>query len=238
MGSCAYALGIIKGTYQVRGEAVKKSMLRAVVRWLFLGVCLLAGSAQAGEAVERLNAFFKHTGAMRAQFVQTVEGAAFAQPEESRGVLLMQRPGKFRWDYQTPYQQQIIADGERLWIYDPDLAQVIVKPLDTALGDTPALLLSGGSSLEERFVITELDKPREGLLWVQLLPRQKDTGFQELRLGFGAQHIERMELVDGFGQVTRLTFSQVEMNGVKLESDTFRFVPPPGVDVVGDVAKP
>jgi len=88
--------------------------------------------------------------------VQTVQGAAFAQPDESRGTLLLQRPGKFRWDYMQPYKQQIVGDGQRLWIYDVDLEQVIVKPMDAALGDTPALLLSGGGNISERFEISAL----------------------------------------------------------------------------------
>jgi outer membrane lipoprotein carrier protein len=200
--------------------------------WLLV---LLVGQAQAGEAIDRLNAFFNSRGALRADFVQTVSGAAFAQPEVSRGTLLMQRPGKFRWDYQTPYQQLIVADGKRLWIYDPDLEQVIVKPLGEALGDTPALLLSGGSSVSERFVVTELPEPRDGLRWVQLLPRQSEAGFQELRLGFGPRQLQRMELVDGFGQLTTLEFSNLQEN-VTLPANSFTFVIPSGVDVVDESA--
>lgn len=189
---------------------------------------------QAGEALERLNAFFTAKGGLRADFVQTVEGAAFSQPEVSGGILMMRRPGRFRWDYQTPYQQLIVADGQRLWIYDQDLEQVIVQPMDEALGDTPALLLSGGSSVSERFVVSELDKSREGLLWVQLLPRQSEAGFQELRLGFGPRYLQRMELVDGFGQLTRLEFSNMQEN-ISLPANSFSFVLPKGVDVLGDV---
>lgn len=188
--------------------------------------------AMAGEGMDRLQAFFNEKGAMRAQFVQTVQGAAFAQPEQSSGILTMQRPGKFRWDYQKPYQQQIVADGKNLWIFDVDLEQVVVKPLDEALGDTPALLLSGDGSVSERFDIKELDGREDDLLWVQLTPRQEDTGFQAVRLGFGKQYLLAMELVDGFGQTTTLTFSEVEMD-ISLPADTFHFVPPEGVDVIG-----
>lgn len=198
-----------------------------------MAALLLAAPLQAGQAIERLNAFFSASGGMRAEFVQTVKGAAFSQPEVSTGTLMMQRPGKFRWDYQTPYQQLIVADGQRLWIYDQDLEQVIVKPLDEALGDTPALLLSGGSSVSERFVVSELPEPRDGLLWVQLLPRQAEAGFQELRLGFGREHLQRMELVDSFGQHTMLEFSRMQEN-ITLPAKSFQFVAPQGVDVVGD----
>ncbi len=193
---------------------------------------LLTLPAHAGPAIDRLNAFFAQQGALRAEFVQTVQGAAFAQPEESRGTLLMQRPGKFRWDYTQPYEQQIVADGKRLWIYDVDLEQVVVKPLDQALGDTPALLLSGDGDLAQRFDINELTDRNDGLLWVELLPKQADTGFKAVRLGFDKTSLRSMELVDGFDQVTRLAFANVQ-TGIKLPADSFVFVPPKGVDVIG-----
>lgn len=201
--------------------------------WPWLGIFLFATAVQAGEATDRLSAFFAEKGALRADFVQTVQGAAFAQPEESRGVLIMQRPGKFRWDYRQPYQQQIIADGKRLWVYDVDLEQVVVKPMDEALGDTPALLLSGGGSVTDRFDVTELPDQGDGLAWVQLVPKQADTGFSELRLGFDKQDLQRMELRDNFGQITRLAFSHMQRN-VDVPPATFHFVPPKGVDVVGE----
>ena len=194
---------------------------------------LLSVSLQAASVTERLHNFFAEQGSMRADFVQTVQGAAFAQPEESRGAFMLQRPGKFRWDYRQPYQQQIVGDGARLWIYDVDLEQVIVKPMDAALGDTPALLLSGGGNISERFDVGELADRSDGLLWARLLPRQADTGFKEIRLGFGKKHLQAMELVDGFDQVTRLVFSNIK-TGVSLPKDSFQFVPPEGVDVVGE----
>jgi len=210
--------------------------VKTVMKRLKTAVCaallLLTLSAQAGPATDRLNAFFAQKGAMRAEFAQTVQGAAFAQPEESRGTLLMQRPGKFRWDYTQPYEQQIVADGKRLWIYDVDLEQVIVKPLDTALGDTPALLLSGDGVLPERFDIKELPDRGDNLLWVELQPKQADTGFKAVRLGFDQKHLRSMELADGFDQLTKLAFANVE-TGLTLPVDTFVFVPPKGVDVVG-----
>jgi outer membrane lipoprotein carrier protein len=207
--------------------------LAAVAHIAFIAcLALAAGQSQAGEATDRLNAFFAEPGGMRADFSQTVQGAAFAQAETSRGTLVMQRPGRFRWDYSQPYAQQIVADGQRLWIYDVDLEQVIVKPLAEALGDTPALLLSGDGAVEQRFAIEELSGRGDGLLWVQLMPKQADTGFKVVRLGFDAHSLRSMELVDGFDQVTRLAFSNVQTR-LTLPADTFRFVPPKGVDVVG-----
>ena len=194
---------------------------------------MLPFSSQAASVTERLQSFFAEKGSMRADFVQTVQGAAFAQPEESRGTLMLQRPGKFRWDYTQPYKQEIVGDGQRVWIYDVDLEQVIVKPMDAALGDTPALLLSGGVDISERFEISALADHADKLQWVKLIPKQGDTGFKEIRLGFGPKHLLGMELVDGFDQVTRLVFSNVKTD-VSLPKDSFHFVPPEGVDVVGD----
>ena len=208
---------------------LKIVITRAVLFFLSLFIAPLS----AGPASDRLDAFFATKGAMRADFVQTVQGAAFVQPEESRGTLLMQRPGKFRWDYRLPYEQQIIADGKQLWIYDVDLEQVIVKPLDEALGDTPALLLSGDGGVEQRFDIKELPDRDDGLLWMQLLPKQADAGFTTVKLGFDKQHLRSMELVDGFEQVTKLVFSNVE-TGIKLPANSFDFVPPKGVDIIGE----
>ena len=227
-------------------QDVNSHILRANPLWptwmpvffaaLFLS--LMVSPVQAGKAIDRFDAFFGAKGALRTDFEQTVEGAAVTQPKVSRGILLMHRPGRFRWDYQVPYPQLILADGKRLWIYDEDLAQVVVKPLDAAsLGDTPALLLSSeglsGSSLKENFIITELDESRDGLYWVQLLPKATDSNFQEMSMGFGEKHISKMVLVDGFGQQTTLTFSNVEVNA-KLPADSFVFKPPKGVDVIGN----
>lgn len=201
-----------------------------------LCVLLLAGlalSAQAGEATDRLNAFFTAKGGLRANFVQTVQNPAFDQPEVMRGTLLLLRPNRFRWDYQEPYKQQIVADGERLWLYDEELEQVVVKPLDAALGDTPAMLLSGGGSITERFTLKELADRGDGFVWLQLTPRQEDSGFEAVRLAFDTHDLRRMELVDGFGQITRMLFSDVTRDA-NITAAAFRFVLPMGVDVIGD----
>lgn len=215
---------------EIQGTKLVAKLLYCIAFFMLL----LAGSpVLAGDELARLTTFFAEKGSMRADFVQTVQGAAFAQPEESRGTLLLQRPGKFRWDYTQPYKQQIVGDGQRVWIYDVDLEQVIVKPMDKALGDTPAMLLSGGANVSERFEISVLTGRDDSLQWVKLIPKQEDTGFKEIRLGFGPKHLLGMELVDGFDQTTRLIFLNVK-TGESLPKDSFRFVPPEGVDVVGD----
>lgn len=181
---------------------------------------------------ERLDAFFNDVRALRGGFTQTVLDPRMRVTEEAQGTFALQRPGKFRWDYKAPYHQLIVADGDKVWIYDIELEQVTVKRLDEAVGNTPAQLLSSGEGLEKSFDITEQGSA-DGLDWVELTPKQQDSSFARVRLGFDARDLRRMELVDNFGQTTRLRFSQLERNP-KLVPSLFEFRPPPGVDVVGE----
>jgi outer membrane lipoprotein carrier protein len=194
---------------------------------------LLAPIATAGPATDRLNDFFKSVTSLRAEFHQTVLDANRKEVQSAEGSFVMQRPNKFRWDYRKPYEQLIVADGAKIWVFDRDLEQVTVRKLDEALGNTPALLLSGTSSLETNFKVVELSPTSDGLSWVELVPLQSDTAFNALRLGFGARHLQGMELVDNFGQTTQLRFTDIKLNP-SVRSTEFQFEPPPGVDVVGD----
>ena len=145
----------------------------------------------------------------------------------------MRRPDRFRWVYEQPFRQEIVADGRRLWVYDPDLLQVVVRPLRQALGETPALLLAGEARLEARFAVTALP-PEDGVEWVRLRPRGgEEAGFQRVDLGFGPRGLAAMRLVDALGQETRLVFSALRVNP-PLGEEAFRFTPPEGVDVVGE----
>lgn len=190
----------------------------------------------AGNAEQRLEQFFKQVQSMRADFTQTVISENRRSAEKSQGMLQMQRPGKFRWEYQTPYEQQIIANGKKLWIYDVEMEQVIVKKLDLALGDTPAVLLSGGANIADRFDVKEISVEGEGessLYWLQLLPKQQEASFEKLLLAFAGDNLQIMELKDAFGQITRLTFSNLEQNPA-INSSVFSFEPPAGVDVIDE----
>jgi outer membrane lipoprotein carrier protein len=200
---------------------------------VFVAAWLLAPVATAGPATDRLANFFKSVDTLRAGFEQTVLDANQKETQRAQGTFVMQRPNKFRWDYRQPYEQLIVADGTKLWIFDKDLEQVTVKKLDEALGNTPALLLSGSRSLESSFKVVEKGATADGLSWVELIPTEGDSAFTTLRLAFGARNLEAMELVDSFGQTTRLRFSNVESNA-RVRADEFEFTPPDGVDVVGD----
>jgi outer membrane lipoprotein carrier protein len=204
-------------------------------------LCLLLSGfnsvvALAGTAEQQLEKFFKQVRSMRADFTQSVISESKRAVEKSEGVLQMQRPGKFNWKYQTPYEQQIIADGKQLWIYDVEMEQVIVKKLDLALGDTPAVLLSGDADITDRFEVKEITEAMQGessLFWLQLMPRQQEAGFEKLLLAFSGDNLQIMELKDAFGQITRLTFSHLERNPV-IDPSVFTFEPPPGVDVINE----
>ena len=193
---------------------------------------VLASQVQAGIARDKLNDFYNNVESMRASFTQMTMDSRFNNSQETTGTLMMQRPGKFRWDYISPYDQSIIADGEKIWVYDKDLEQVTVNQLDAVIGNTPALLLSGGRSLDKNFKIIELESSK-GLDWVELFPLESDTSFSSVRLAFGKTRLAVMELEDSFGQTTIIKFSNLENNPV-LDSGTFQFVPPKGVDVIGE----
>jgi len=214
-------------------------MKNYVVLFLLLLSANFTSVVFAGNAEQRLEQFFKQVQSMRADFTQTVISENRRSAEKSQGVLQMQRPGKFRWEYQTPYEQQIIANGKKLWIYDVEMEQVIVKKLDLALGDTPAVLLSGGANIADRFDVKEISVDSEGessLYWLQLLPKQQEASFEKLLLAFAGDNLQIMELKDAFGQITRLTFSNLEQNPA-INSSVFSFEPPAGVDVIDEAVE-
>ncbi|MDE2088990.1 MAG: outer membrane lipoprotein chaperone LolA [Gammaproteobacteria bacterium] len=201
----------------------------AVVLALF-ALGSVAAPAWAGVGQVRLQAFFQGLHGLRADFVQTLRDGKLNEVQRSSGTLALQRPGKFRWDYRKPYHQLIVADGHTLWIYDHGLEQVTERPLGKALGNTPAMLLSSTEPLQKNFTVTDLGE-RNGLAWVELQPKAKDTGFTLIRLGFSTRTLKVMDLVDSFGQVTHLSFSNVRRNPA-LSPSLFEFTPPKGADVI------
>lgn len=189
-----------------------------------------SGNPESG--VDNLRRFFKEVNTFSARFSQVVLDERLSPIQESSGTLWIERPNKFRWDYEKPYKQRIVADGERLWVYDAGLEQVSVRPLTGGLGDTPAMLLAGRGRLEDNFTIKPLSA-QNGTEWVQLSPRRKDSGYEDIRIGFAQGKLRVLEMVDGFGQVTRVTFQSPRENP-RIEPNRFSFTPPEGVDVVGE----
>jgi len=210
-------------------------MKSVIVSMLLFVAVIFTSTGNAATAEQQLQAFYRDVHSMRADFTQTVASENSTRVDKSKGVLQMERPGKFRWDYSQPYEQQIIADGKTLWIYDVEMDQVIEKPLGKVLGQTPAVLLSGTADLTDRFTISEVHAPEldNQYAWLKLLPKHDDAGFQVMLLAFKDNILHEMQLVDAFSQMTRLTFTNLKRNPV-IDDKVFHFVPPAGVDVIGD----
>jgi outer membrane lipoprotein carrier protein len=210
-------------------------MTRRLPLALLLLLCAAALSrpldARAG-GVDRLNQFIASTQSATGEFEQRIYGRDRKVVQASRGTLAFSRPGLFRWTYLKPYPQVIVGDGVRVWIHDEDLNQVTVRKLDVALGATPAALLAGSNDALKAFALKD-DGTRDGLEWVEAIPRDKASNFERIRMGFGFSGIERMELTDAFGQTTELRFSGLQRNP-RVDAALFRFVPPKGADVIGD----
>jgi outer membrane lipoprotein carrier protein len=201
------------------------------MRFLLL-LALFACSAAQASSIERFKTFLRTTQSASADFEQRVTDRDGRLVQESRGKFVFLRPGRFRWEYSSPVNQLIVGDGERVWIYDRDLEQVTVRKLSKALGSTPAALLAGSSDVEAAFELSDAGQSG-GLEWLQAKPRESESGFERIRLGFGVAGIQAMELTDNFGQTTVLRFSHLVRNP-EVDAADFRFVPPKGVDVLGD----
>jgi len=195
--------------------------------------CTLSLAAPLAHAsgLERFRAFVRSTPAASANFVQKVYDRNRKLVQESKGSFVFLRPGRFRWSYTSPMPQLIVGDGARVWIYDQDLSQVTVRPMARALGSTPAALLAGSAEVEQAFQLSEAGE-RDGLVWLEARPREREAGFDRIQLGLGPAGVEAMELFDHFGQTTVLRFSDMVRNP-KIDPEAFRFTPPKGVDVLG-----
>ena len=204
------------------------------MRYIFaaLMLFLMPLSAHAG-GIGKLKEFVAATHSAQADFTQVVLDQNGKRIQSASGIMQFQRPGKFRWTYQKPYEQIIVGDGEKLWLYDVDLNQVTVKKLDAALGSSPAALLSGSNEIERDFILKESGS-QDGLDWLQATPKTMDSSFESILMAFNAQaELVIMELNDAFGHKTVLRFSNMQRNP-KLSAQQFRFTPPKGADVLGD----
>jgi outer membrane lipoprotein carrier protein len=194
-------------------------------------------SAHAG-AIEKLKTFIAATHSAQANFTQEVLDQNGKHIQNASGIMQFQRPGKFRWAYQKPYEQLIVGDGIKFWLYDVDLNQVTVKKLDAALGSSPAALLSGSNEIERGFTLTE-EGSKNNLEWLQATPKgqggkEQDSSFNKILMAFNTQsELVVMELNDMFGHKTVLRFSEMQRNP-KLSDQQFRFTPPKGADVLSE----
>jgi len=204
-----------------------------VVRLLCLSFFMLSHDAYASDQpIKKLQAFLKSSKSLTADFKQVLINEAGSPYQSSSGLFYLQRPGKFRWDYLKPFQQQIVSTSGKVWFYDADLEQVTVKTLDESVGSTPALLLSGEISLEDNFIME--NQGAEGdLLWIRLLPKNKESSFKYIVIGLNKGVLGGMELSDNFGQLTRIYFSNVVLNP-PIKPTVFQFKAPAGADVFSD----
>lgn len=205
--------------------------MRNVKAGLLACILLLPMLAKA-DGISSLKKFYAETQGMRADFYQLVTDKQGRKVQEVHGQMQLQRPNKFRWDYEKPFEQQIISDGKQVWLYDVDLAQVTVRELSKALGSSPAALLAGEDSLDKNFKLVNAYR-KDDLDWVSTNPKDADSGFNKISLGFKADKLQQMDLVDSFGHQTKIVFSKPENNPV-FNAKTFLFKPPKGVDVVGE----
>lgn len=206
-------------------------ILAALIATLLMAPGGWAAAHDRSSAVEQMQHFLSRVHSLKADFTQVVMDPNLRKVKQSNGTLLIKRPNRFRWDYATPNKEIIVADGKNVWMYDVELQQVTVKPLDGTLAASPAVLLSGSNDVGENFKIKDLGE-NGGMAWVQMTPKVKDTDFRDVRLGFRNGMVAVMELKDALGNLTRITFEHVKLNPA-LSDDQFRFTPPPGADVIG-----
>ena len=201
--------------------------------WLVLLLsCLSVQSQAAGTGIARMQAFLRDVKTLKANFTQVVLDANLKQMKQSTGTLVIKRPDRFRWDYAKPNAETVVADGKRLWLYDVPLQQVTVKPLGATLAASPAVLLAGSNDVDKTFTVTDQGE-KDGLVWVALIPKVKDSDFESVRLGFKGEDIAEMDLKDNLGNTTRIELDHLQRNP-EVSDESFRFVPPAGADVIGD----
>lgn len=202
------------------------------IKFLFSLLICLPLLAQAS-ALEQFKAFVAGSKSARGEFTQRMvkeEGGKMRVSSTASGVFLFARPGKFIWTYQKPYEQILQADGEKLFIYDKDLNQVTIKILGNAIGTSPAAILFGSNDLEKNFTLSE-GGLREGIEWLQAIPKAKDTSFEKIGIGLKDGVPVAMELRDSFGQISLLSFTKFEKNP-SLPANQFHFTLPKGADVL------
>ena len=209
-----------------------------MTRLLLLSLALLcvANGVQAASPVTALDTYLADVKTLRTEFRQVVTDADGRVVQQAKGLLLIKRPGRFRWEL-TPdgstSPQLMVADGRNLWFYDRDLEQVSVKSAASALTATPASLLSGDGKITEFFDVSA-DGKRDELNWVRVVPKRGDADFRDARLGFRGTGTElsRMVLRDKLGQTVTLDFATSERNASVSDAEV-SFTPPPGADVIG-----
>jgi len=217
-------------------QRVLKRAAKVIAPLLLATASVLPGVTHAqddtAKILERLSNFTDTLTSFSAGFTQTVYDADSNPVQSSTGDVLLKRPGRFIWNYKSPSPQKIIADGKSVWLYDIELEQVTVSALADQSAGTPLALLMGDKPLDQEFSLRVLGTS-EGIDWVELTPQTSHSDFEQVFLGLNKEGLAAMELRDSFGQATQIRFSDFR-SGVNIDDAKFRFVPPAGVDVIGE----
>jgi len=200
--------------------------------FLFLLMLIVAHATAADSARSRMEAFSHDLKSITADFSQSVTDANGRRGDGSNGTLALQAPRQFRWETHKPYQQTIVADGKRVWVYEPDLQQVTVRSQSSEEAHSPLTVLTDLSQLDSQFTASESGE-RDGLAWLKLVSKAAEPEFEYAELGFSAHDLDRMVFKDQLGNTTEISFSDWKRNP-HLAADTFTFTPPKDVDVIGD----
>lgn len=211
-----------------------KYNMKTTLAALIAATLALSGAAHAA-ALDQFKAFVANTKSAKGEFTQQqqrAKGSTAKPTPPSSGSFVFARPGKFIWNYQKPYEQLLQADGDQLYIYDKDLNQVTVKKLGNALGSSPAAILFGSNDLEKNFTLTEAGT-RDGLEWLNAVPKARDTTFEQISIGLRDGTPQAMELKDTFGQTSVLKFTNFQRNP-SLGAQQFKFEMPKGADVINN----
>ena len=214
--------------------AIETSSLPIKMNKLFF-VFLIISFNTFADGISDLNAFVNNISSMSSEFSQVVLDKKGLKLQDVEGVMLFKRPNKFRWDYLKPYQNQIISDGDRLYMYDQDLRQVSINPIAKVAGSTPLLIIAG-KNIEKYFMLKNLDdrvnyEDSQNIKWVEATPREESTGFSKVILGLTENKLSVMKIVDAFEHTTTISFKNAKYNLTLVDND-FLFKLPTGVDVV------
>jgi outer membrane lipoprotein carrier protein len=182
------------------------------------------------EGIDSLKKFYNSTQSISAKFHQVVTDTKGQKIQDVFGEMVIKRPNQFRWDYKKPFEQQLVSDGKQVWLYDIELAQVTTRQLSKALSASPAALLAGGEDLDKNFNLSNLSR-EDNLDWVSALSKDADSGFNNIAIAFKGDKLQQMELVDSFGHLTKIVFTDVKPNP-NVSEKLFLFKAPKGVDVL------
>jgi outer membrane lipoprotein carrier protein len=199
----------------------------------FIALIVAQDVVAADSARARMEAFSKGLHAVAASFSQSVTDANGHRGDESRGTLALEAPRQFRWETTAPYQQTIVADGAKVWVYEPDLEQVSVRSQSAAEAHSPLTVLTDLSQLDSQFSASEAGE-HDGLAWLRLVSKAKEPEFEYAELGLDPASLQRMVFKDQLGNTTEIRFADWKRNPA-FAATAFKFTPPKGVDVVGDL---